>query len=216
MMMLRVSLFLFSTSMPSSEWWSSKGHFDAIACSMVGLVITNNRYGASMLISRSEVVVRSAKAGDALRLASVFREAWANTYQGLMPHASLQNILQRRDAAWWRSQIRTGEPILVLEVAGKLGGYATAGIARSRGAYQGEIYELYLIPSFQGLGLGEYLFEACRYRLDQRRLRGLIVWALADNERAIEFYERRGGRAVARVQERFGRTKLEKIALGWK
>ena len=169
-----------------------------------------------MLSSRSEVIIRSAKVGDAARLASVFRESWQNAYAGLIPHANLQNILQRRDAVWWRSQIRTGEPILVLEVAGKVGGYATAGIARSRGAYQGEIYELYLIPSFQGLGLGEYLFEACRFRLDSRRLKGLIVWALVDNARAIDFYERRGGRPVARVHERFGRAKLEKIALGWK
>ena len=169
-----------------------------------------------MLSSRSEVIVRSAKVADASRLSTVFREAWQNAYTGVIPHESLQNILQRRDANWWRAQIRTGEPIVVLEVSGKVGGYATSGLARSRGAYQGEIYELYLTPSFQGLGLGEYLFEACRYRLDQRRLKGLIVWALTDNSHAIEFYERRGGRPIARVHERFGKAKLEKIALGWR
>ena len=169
-----------------------------------------------MLSSRSDVIVRSAKSSDATRLSSVFRESWQNAYAGLIPHVSLENILKRRDAAWWRSQIRSGEPIVVLEIGGKVGGYATAGAARSRGSYQGEIYELYLAPSYQGIGLGEYLFEACRYRLDQRRLQGLIVWALAQNETAIEFYERRGGRPIAKVQERFGGTKLDKIALGWK
>ncbi len=169
-----------------------------------------------MLSSRTEVIVRSAKLADSARLSLVFHEAWQNAYAGIIPHASLQNILQRRDTNWWRSQVRQGEPIVVLEVSGKVGGYATSGLARSRGAYQGEIYELYLIPSFQGLGLGEYLFEACRYRLDSRRLKGMIVWALAENRRAIEFYERRGGRPIARVNERFGRDKLEKIALGWK
>ena len=169
-----------------------------------------------MLSSRSEVIVRSARVGDASRLALVFREAWLNAYTGLIPHASLQNILQRRDASWWRTQIKSGEPIVVVEVAGKVGGYATAGVARTRGAYQGEIYELYLMPSFQGLGLGEYLFEACRYRLDQRRLRGLVVWALSANDRAVEFYERRGGRQVGKVVERFGGVALPKIALGWK
>ena len=169
-----------------------------------------------MLSSRSEVIVRSAKLGDAVRLALIFRDSWQNAYSGLIPHASLIKILARRDAAWWRSQIKTNEPILVLEVAGKVGGYATAGIARSRGAHQGEIYELYLIPSFQGLGLGEYLFEACRFRLDSRKFKGMIVWVLADNAAAIEFYQRRGGRQVGRVLERFGDTKLQKIALGWK
>ncbi len=169
-----------------------------------------------MLSSRTEIIVRSAKAADAPRLTTVFRESWQNAYTGIIPRGSLENILKRRDAVWWRSQIRTGEPLVVLEVAGKIGGYATAGLARARGAYQGEIYELYLVPSYQGLGLGEYLFEACRYRLDQRRLRGLIVWALSENTRAIDFYERRGGRPVARMVERFGTAKLEKIALAWK
>jgi GNAT superfamily N-acetyltransferase len=169
-----------------------------------------------MLSSRSAVIVRSAKAGDATRLAAVFRDSWKNAYTGIIPRVSLERMIGRRDSLWWRAQIRTGEPICVLEVAGKIGGYATSGISRSRGAYQGEIYELYLIPTFQGLGLGEHLFEACRYRLDQRRLKGLIVWALAENARAIDFYERRGGRPVARIHERFGGEKLEKIALGWK
>jgi ribosomal protein S18 acetylase RimI-like enzyme len=168
-----------------------------------------------MLSSRSEVIVRSAKVADAQRLTTVFRDSWQNAYTGIIPLTSLENMLVRRDTAWWRAQIRTGEPIIVLEVAGKVGGYATAGIARTRGGNQGEIYELYLAPHFQGLGLGEHLFEACRYRLDQRRLKGLMVWALAANTTAIDFYERRGGRKVARVHERFGRQKLEKIGLSW-
>jgi len=105
--------------------------------------------------------------------------------------------------------------ILVTEAGGTLAGYATAGFARSKGHHQGEIYELYLAPIYQGLGLGEHLFEGCRYRLDERRLNGLIVWSLTENLNAVDFYERRGGRRVARATERFGRTKLDKLALGW-
>ena len=168
-----------------------------------------------MLSSRSEVIVRTAKVTDSPRLTTVFRESWQNAYTGIIPRGALDGILARRDTPWWRTQIKTGEPVMVLEVAGKVGGYATAGTSRSRGGHQGEIYELYLAPHFQGLGLGEHLFEACRYQLDQRRLKGLIVWVLADNETALHFYERRGGRQVAHVLERFGRVKLNKIGLGW-
>ena len=168
-----------------------------------------------MLSSRSDVVVRNAKLADAARLASVFETSWRTAYTGIIPHDSLEGILRRRDGAWWRSQIRSGEMLLVMEAGGTVGGYATAGIARSRGRHQGEINEIYHAPTYQGLGLGEHLFEGCRYRLDQRRLKGLIVWALAENTGAIDFYERRGGRRIARVCERFGRSKLEKLAFGW-
>lgn len=168
-----------------------------------------------MLNSRTDVIVRSAKVSDATRLTTVFRESWRNAYMGIIPHHALENMVQERDSLWWRTQIRSGETILVVEVAGKVGGYATAGISRTRGDGRGEIYELYLDPSFQGLGLGEHLFEACRFRLDGRKLKGLVVWALSQNTSAIEFYERRGGRPVSKSSQRFGRTKLEKIALAW-
>lgn len=169
-----------------------------------------------MLSSQTDVVVRSAKVTDAARLTEVFRDSWSNAYTGLIPHKSLQQILTRRDAAWWRSQVRGGDPLIVLEAGGIVGGYATAGAARSRSAFQGEIYELYLAPQYQGLGFGEYLFEACRYRLDHRQLKGMLVWALSENERAISFYANRGGRPVAKRRERFGSTTLEKVALAWR
>lgn len=124
-------------------------------------------------------------------------------------------IRRRGNADWWTGALKSGENVLVLEVAGTVAGYATSGPARSRGCYEGEIYEIYLAPTYQGLGLGELLFEGCRNRLDGRRLKGLVVWALAANTPAIEFYWRRGGRPVARSFERFGRTRLEKIAFGW-
>lgn len=168
-----------------------------------------------MISSRTGIVVRTAKLRDCAALAAVCRDSWRHAYTGIIPHADLQNILTRRDALWWRSRIKAGEHVSVVEVAGTVGGYSTSGPARSRGSYQGEIYELYLGPAFQGVGLGEYLFEAARHRLDQRRLPGLVVWALAANEQAIGFYSRRGGRPVGRTMERFGSTRLEKLALGW-
>jgi GNAT superfamily N-acetyltransferase len=168
-----------------------------------------------MISQRTGVIVRSAKTADSGRLSVICRDSWQHAYSGIIPHGDLTTILARRDATWWRSRLRAGEQVLVVEVAGSIGGYATSGTARSRGNYQGEIYELYLTPTFQGLGLGEYLFEASRYRLDQRRLQGLIVWALVANDSAIDFYCRRGGKPVARVHERFGGTRLEKVALGW-
>ncbi len=41
------------------------------------------------------------------------------------------------------------------------------------------------------------------------------MWALSDNEPAVEFYRAVGGRAVARSSEKFGGKTLEKVAFGW-
>lgn len=127
----------------------------------------------------------------------------------------LDSLILRRGRRWWTSAIRSGDLILVLEVNGEICGYASCGPARQRTRYQGEIYEIYLRPDHQGLGFGELLFEACRNELDQRRLRGLVIWALADNSVATDFYWRRGGRPVGEAKEKLGGADLVKVAFGW-
>src|SRR5690606_20758416 len=117
---------------------------------------------------------------------------------------------------WWRSVADRGEGMLVLEVSGDVAGYTTFGRARSKGRFQGEIYELYVTPTHQGLGFGEHLFEAARHALDVRRLSGLVGCAPATNDRACHSYWRRGGRPVARLFDVLGNSQVERIAFGWR
>lgn len=175
----------------------------------------NPGYIEGMLGSSSEVKVRKPKLSDAKALSEIFRSSWSQAYRGILPYSHLDNMIRRRGTDWWRNAIRSGEEIILLEVSGQPAGYATVGPARTRGAQAGEIYELYLSPTYQGLGLGEHLFEACRHHLDLRRLKGLVVWVLAENTMASGFYWRRGGRPVSKAIERFGTSKLEKIAFTW-
>jgi hypothetical protein len=48
-----------------------------------------------------------------------------------------------------------------------------------------------------------------------RQLRGLVVWALAENIAARTFYWHRGGRPAGHGFERFGGKRLKKIAFAW-
>lgn len=169
-----------------------------------------------MLGSSSKVRVRNGRPADARGLAEVFEKSWRHAYAGIIPATHLDSLVLRRGKRWWANSIRSGEPILVLDVDGTVSGYATLGPARRRGRYQGEIYEIYLHPTYQGLGFGELLFEACRHELDQRMLNGLIVWALADNDVAADFYWRRGGRPVAEGVDRIGGAEMKKIAYAWR
>ena len=170
---------------------------------------------SGMLGSSSEVKVRKSKLVDAASLADVFSESWRNAYLGIIPATHLEDLIRRRSTDWWTTALRSGDDILTLTVAGKIAGYATYGRTRARGPYRGEIYELYLAPTYQGLGFGEHLFEACRHGLDLRGLIGLLVWALKDNEGACDFYLRRGGRVVAKSADLLGGSRVEKLAFAW-
>lgn len=169
-----------------------------------------------MLGSHSKVCVRRGRPADAAALSQVFRDSWLLAYRGIIPHVYLEGFVRQRTPEWWRGVVRSGEGTLVLELADKVVGYATYGSARQRGPFQGEIYELYLDPVCQGLGFGEHLFEGCRHRLDMRRVKGLIVWALLDNKAACDFYWRRGGRPVTSTFTKIGGARLEKVAFAWR
>src|SRR5262249_19872450 len=65
-------------------------------------------------------------------------------------------------------------------------------------------------------GFGRRRFAAARRDLAQSGLKSLVVWALSDNEPAVEFYRALGGRAVARSSEKFGAKTLDKVAFAWR
>ena len=162
------------------------------------------------------IEVRRAKPSDAKAIAATHDDAWRTAYQGIIPGPELDKLINRRGPDWWDSAIRKGSRIALLQFGDKIAGYANYGRNRARSLYyDGEIYELYLRPEFQGLGFGRRLFTAARRDLAQSALKSLIVWALSENENAVEFYRALGGKAVARSSERFGERSLDKVAFAW-
>ena len=162
------------------------------------------------------IEIRQAKLADAPAVAAAHDEAWRSAYQGIIPGVELDKLINRRGAAWWESAVRKGSRIALLAFGDNIAGYANYGRNRARSLYyDGEIYELYLRPEFQGVGFGRRLFSAARRDLAQSGMKSLVVWALSDNDPAVEFYRALGGRAVARSSERFGSRVLDKVAYGW-
>jgi ribosomal protein S18 acetylase RimI-like enzyme len=162
------------------------------------------------------IEIRRAKPSDAIGVAEAHDEAWRATYQGVIPGIELGKLINRRGPDWWQSAISKGSRISILAFGDKVAGYANYGRNRARTLhYDGEIYELYLRPEYQGLGLGRRLFTAARRDLVQSGLKSLVVWALSDNEPAVSFYRNLGGKAVARSSERFGERSLDKVAFAW-
>ena len=167
-------------------------------------------------MSTTLIEVRPARVADATAVATTHDEAWRAAYQGIIPGTELEKLINRRGPQWWDSAIRKGSRVSVLVFGDKIAGYANYGRNRARSLhFEGEIYELYLRPEFQGLGFGRRLFTAARRDLAQSALKSLIVWALSENENAVEFYRALGGKAVARSSEKFGTRVLDKVAFGW-
>lgn len=167
-------------------------------------------------MSTVSIGIRRAVPADAKGVAAVHDDAWWTTYRGVIPNRELERLINRRGPKWWRDALDSGLGVLVLEYDRTIVGYATIGHSRiGRLPHKGEIYELYLTPTYQGVGLGRRLFKAAKARLDSRGLRPLLVWVLEDNVKACRFYEAMGGEIVAEGSERFGGRILPKIGYSW-
>jgi len=168
-------------------------------------------------MSTTLIEIRRARSTDAVAVAAAHDDAWRSAYRGIIPGPELEKLVARRGAAWWDGAIRKGSRVSIFVFGDEVAGYANYGRNRARSLfYDGEIYELYLRPEYQGVGFGRRLFTSARRDLAQSGMKSLVLWALSDNEPAVEFYRALGGQPVARSSERFGDKTLDKVAFAWK
>jgi len=164
-----------------------------------------------------EAETRRAAPFDANHIFRIHKESWVNAYSGILPHKSLTRMVNRRDPKWWASAIKKSAIILVMEFGDKVVGYATIGPNRvSSFSAEGEIYEIYMKPEYQGLGLGSKLFQNAQDELKRRGYKGSVVWVLSENDKAVSFYTNAGGNPIAKGSETFDDLTLEKTAFHWK
>lgn len=162
------------------------------------------------------ITIRGARTGDAEAIAAVHDAAWRDAYRGIIPGRELEKMVARRGPRWWQTAIARGTRLSVLDFDDTIGGYASYGRNRVPALpYGGEVFELYLAPEFQGLGFGKRLFKAVRRDLAEHGYASVLVWALADNDRALGFYRRLGGRVVREAEERFGDETRGRVAFGF-
>ncbi|MCM2475316.1 GNAT family N-acetyltransferase [Rhizobium sp. CG5] len=161
--------------------------------------------------------VRPAEPQDARAISEAHRQSWQNAYAGLIPHKALTKMMERRGETWWRKATRGPATVLVVEVAGTIAGYATVGLNRARALPQeGEIYEIYLRPEYQGIGLGHMLFGEARRLLKSLGCSGMVVWCLEDSGGASQFFRSNGGVDAVEGIEDFDEVRLKKLGFIWK
>lgn len=186
------------------------------------------------------IKTRMACIEDASDLSRVHYASWLNAYSGILNGTALRESVAKRNQAWWHSAVErlnaepasinqqfSGPPersnrsqLLVLEYEKRVVGYANFGASRRNYPPQtelswGEIYELYLLPEFQGVGLGKRLFSTVRHHLQDMGHGALIVWALEANDLGKEFYEAMGGEPFVRSHEIFGGSQAPTIGYRW-
>jgi len=164
-------------------------------------------------------VIRPATIEATLAMAQVHVDTWRTSYVGIVPAEHLANLSYERSQAGWNEHILNQhgrEYIFVAEERpGKIIGITSGGPLREAMAgFDGELYVLYVLKSFQGMGYGKRLVTCVAQALISAGYRSMIIWVLKDNP-ACRFYERLGGRPVAEKVVEIGGKPLIDLAYAW-
>lgn len=162
--------------------------------------------------------IRQARLDDAADVAQVYIDSWHDTYPGVLPSALLRAMTPRGQTTRWQAAIRTQgrETVLVADSRHGIIGMASAGPSRDRElGFDGEIYTLYVDPSYFGLGIGRALMSGAFAALRQNGMSSCVVWAHAKNH-ARFFYEAMGGRLIAERAAKLMGEPCPEVAFGWR
>jgi len=131
----------------------------------------------------SVLEIRSAAPEDAADIAAVVRESWLDANKNLIPVDSQRALTNSRSlsafvAGEWNS-------IHIALVDGEIVG--TVGVNPA-----GVIWMLYVLPAYQGCGVGSALYDAAIGTIKSTGQRKALLEVLAANENAVAFYRARG------------------------
>jgi GrpB-like predicted nucleotidyltransferase (UPF0157 family)/GNAT superfamily N-acetyltransferase len=137
-----------------------------------------------------------------------------------VPDAHLEGLSVERNGAKWAASL--ADPgveawfVLVAEEGGRIVGFAKSSAERSGDPlYRGEIHALYVLPEYQGRGIGRRLMTESAHGLLRRGFGSVLVWVLKENEPSTRFYERLGGQPVREQSITIAGKDLIEVAYAW-
>jgi GNAT superfamily N-acetyltransferase len=163
-----------------------------------------------------EFRIRKAAAADAHAIATVHVESWRSTYAGIVPDEFLAALsIDKREEMWTEIFLAEDAWMLLAEDETGVFGFACGGKLREAlDSFDAELYAIYLLRERQGQGAGRNLFHALTRALRAAGYSGMVAWVLKENP-AVKFYERMGGKQIAKKSIEIGGAQLEEVAFGW-
>ncbi|PEB25918.1 GNAT family N-acetyltransferase [Bacillus toyonensis] len=165
-----------------------------------------------------EIHIRRATKSDIAAIAKVHVESWKTTYTGIFENEILENVTFEQRKKQWENIFQKEDNYQFRFVAetlnGKIIGFIDGGVERS-GTYNcdGELYAIYLLQQYQGLKIGQKLFQALLSECIKNGMQSLLVWVVTNNP-AKKFYEKYN---PEKIDTKFlERVQVEETAYCWR
>ena len=167
--------------------------------------------------SSSNITYREGTVADCAGAANAVVRGWKESFAAIVPQSvrDRMSVEEREEAFRERFQKTTYRMYVVEGPEGQVIGFADVGEPRENiGHYETELYAIYLLPEFQGAGLGGRLFRLCLEHVKRSGKRSMYLQAF-ENSPYRSFYDRMGGRVVAQKPIELRGTTFDAVVYAW-
>jgi RimJ/RimL family protein N-acetyltransferase len=151
------------------------------------------------------------KKKDIPRVQYVAKTSWHATYQGIIPRHIQDSFLQNAYSRDSMKRRLKHSHIFVAEMDMEIVGFANFSMVDQDG--KAELGAIYLLPEFQGIGIGTALLNEGLKKLPG--IRKIHLRVEKHNVRAKRFYESKGFKAVTEMEEDFNGHMLTTVWMVW-
>jgi|InofroStandDraft_1065614.scaffolds.fasta_scaffold03065_19 aspartate/methionine/tyrosine aminotransferase/L-amino acid N-acyltransferase YncA len=158
-----------------------------------------NMHNAILLLdpNKDDYVIRKNRYEDQEQMARIKVDGWKNAYDRIISASYLNALNYEEQTERYQASFEEYKDYVFVAVRGdEVLGYSCFNPTPNVDNFDSELVSLYIKPTEIGRGIGTELFIATRKQMIKFGKKNMIVWCLSDNENAIRFYEKLGGKVV--------------------
>lgn len=167
--------------------------------------ISNIHNAILLLEPKDDYQIRLNEFKDQAQMARIKVDGWKNAYDLIIASSYLNSLDYEQQTKRYEASFEEYKDLVFVAVRGEeVLGYACFNPVPNVDQFDSELVSLYIKPNEIGKGIGTSLFlETCE-KLESLDKKNMIVWCLSDNENAIKFYEKMGGKIVKTKEAKIG------------
>lgn len=167
--------------------------------------ILNIHNAILLLEDKDDYTIRKNLYEDQAQMAIIKVDGWKNAYDCIISSTYLKSLNYEEQTKRYQASFDEYKDLVFVAVREEeVLGYSCFNPTPNVDDFDSELVSLYVKPSEIGKGIGTALFlETCK-ELKYLDKKHMVVWCLSDNENAIEFYKKLGGKIVKTKEAKIG------------
>ena len=163
--------------------------------------------------------IQEATLKHAPGIASVLVKTWQQAYKGVIGQAYLDSLDLNKKIERWKNILQTpnskSQVYVLLNNKDQVVGVYSVGQSRyPEQKFTHELYLIYILPEYQGRGLGRFMFEDIKKKLHALNAQNLCVMVLQGGP-AVGYYQKMGAQIIQEHQTKIGDKQYAEYLMGW-